>query len=160
MAAHTRGTARAEPLRVCTSSLPLARLGPVADRGPAGLVVREPRDRRHLQPLVAARGVDLDVVRAVVALAQVAGADLDDPVGEAEVGDEALDPPGHLLQQRRGLLGGGVGEDLDLVELVGAQQAPGVAAGRAGLAPVARAVGHEALRERRPRAGPRRPPAT
>ena len=50
-----------------------------------------------------------------------------------------LGPADHLVEQLGRLLGRGVGEDLDLVELVGAQQAPGVAAGRTGLAPVARA---------------------
>ena len=47
----------------------------------------------------------------------------------------------------RGLLGRGVGEDLDLVELVDAQQAAGVPAGRPGLAPEARGVGHEPHRQ-------------
>ena len=46
-----------------------------------------------------------------------------------------------------GLLGRGVGEDLDLVELVHPQQAPGVAAGRARLAPEAARVGHEPHRQ-------------
>ena len=94
--------------------------------------------------------------RAVVALAQVAGADLDDPVREAERGDRGLGPADHLLEQGRRLVGRGVGEDLDLVELVDAQHAPGVAARRAGLAPVARRVGHEAHGAARPRRGSRR----
>ena len=45
------------------------------------------------------------------------------------------------------LLGGGEREDLDLVELVGAQHATRVTPGRTGLAPVARAVRHEPHRE-------------
>ena len=45
------------------------------------------------------------------------------------------------------LVGRGVGEDLDLVELVDAQQAARVAPGRAGLAPVARRVRHEPHRQ-------------
>src|SRR6476646_9198139 len=50
----------------------------VTDVGAAGLVVAEPGDRRHLQPRVASRRIHLDVEAAVVALAHVAGADLDD----------------------------------------------------------------------------------
>ena len=53
------------------------------------------------------------------------------------------------LQHARALLGRGDREDLDLVELVGAQHAAGVATGRAGLAAVARRVRHHPLRQLR-----------
>ena len=46
-----------------------------------------------------------------------------------------------------GLIGRGVGEDLDLVELVDPQQAAGVAPGRARLTPEARGVGHQPHRQ-------------
>ena len=58
----------------------------------------------------------------------------------------ALGPPDHLVEQRRRLIGRGEGEDLDLVELVGAQHAAGVATGRAGLASERRRVRHQPQR--------------
>ena len=67
--------------------------------------------------------------------------------GRPSAGDQRLGPADHLVEQRRRLLGRGEGEDLDLVELVGAQHAARVAAGRAGLAPVARRVRHQPHRQ-------------
>ncbi len=113
-----------------------------ADVGAARLVVAEPRDRRDLEPGVGAGCVHLDVEAAVVALAHVAGADLDDPVRQLETGDQRLGSAGHLHEQGGCLLGRSDGEDLDLVELVGAQHATRVTPGRARLAAVARRVGH------------------
>ena len=81
----------------------------------------------------------------MVALAEVAGADLDGAVRQAELGDQPLGAGQQLVEQRRALLRRGDGEDLDLVELVGAQHAPSVLARRAGLAAVARGVGHQSL---------------
>ena len=105
IAAHTHGTARAEPFSVWTSCGALLALDPVPDVGTPRLVVAEPADRRHLQPLVAAGRVHLDVEAAMVALAHVAGADLDDAVRQLELGDGALGPPDHLVEQTRRLIG-------------------------------------------------------
>ena len=68
-------------------------------------------------------------------------------VRQTEGGDRRLGPADHLLEQRRALLGRREGEDLDLVELVRAQQAPGVAPGRAGLATEARRRRHQPHRQ-------------
>jgi len=59
------------------------------------------------------------------------------------VGDGRLGPGQDLGVDLGGLLLGRIGQKLYLVELVDPQQAPGVAAGRAGLAAEARRVGHE-----------------
>ena len=72
-----------------------------------------------------------------------AGDQVDDPVGEAQAGDRRLGPVEDVHVDLGRLLLGGIGQQLDLVELVDPQQAPGVAAGRAGLAAEARRVGHE-----------------
>ena len=82
-----------------------------------------------------------------MALAEVAGADLDRPPRQPEGVDRRLGAPDHLLEQRRRLLGGGDGEDLDLVELVRAQQSARVATRRAGLSPVARRGRHHPHRQ-------------
>ena len=60
-----------------------------------------------------------------------------------------LGPADQLVEQRGRLLGRGEGQDLDLVELVRTQHAARVRPGRAGLAPVARRVRHEAHRQLR-----------
>ena len=83
----------------------------------------------------------------MVALAHVAGADLDDPVRQAERLDRALGAGHHVVEQRRCLFRCREGEDLDLVELVGPQHPACVAPGAAGLATVRRAVRHEPLRQ-------------
>ena len=131
---------------MCTTSVPFGFLPwrrAVADVGPAGLVVGEPRHRRHLEPPVAARRVDLDVERAGVGEAEVARAQVEHAVGQAEVGDDRLGPGEDVGVPRGRLLGRAVREQLDLVELVRAQHAAGVGAGRAGLAAEARRVGTE-----------------
>ena len=69
------------------------------------------------------------------------------PVAEAERRDETLGTSEDLLEHRRALLGRGVGEQLDLVEVVHPQHAPRVPARRPGLAPVARREGHEPHRQ-------------
>ena len=117
-----------------------ARRRPVADVGPAGLVVAEPRHRRHLEPLVAAGRVDLDVERARDGSGRGRRCRCRRPgrPGRARRSVPSARPSSSSCSGL-GLLGRGVGEDLDLVELVDPQQAAGVAAGRAGLPPEARA---------------------
>ena len=83
----------------------------------------------------------------MVALPEVAGADLDRPVRQAERGDQPLGAGEQLVEQLGALLRRGDGEDLDLVELVGPQHAAGVLAGRPGLPPVARRVRHQPHRQ-------------
>ena len=166
IAAHTRGTASAEPFSVWAISVPLRglavdRVAAEADVGPAGLVVGEPADRRHLQPRVDARRVDLDVEAAVVGSGRGRRRRSRSSATGCRARRSCPRPaPTISLEQRRALLGRGDGVDLDLVELVRAQQAPRVAARRAGLAPVARRVGHQPHRAGRPRRGSRRGTST
>ena len=83
-----------------------------------------------------------------MALAEVAGADLDRPPRQPQRVDRALRPRRPCRRAGPGACSGvGDGQDLDLVELVGAQHAPRVAAGRAGLAPVARRRRHHPHRQ-------------
>ncbi len=83
----------------------------------------------------------------MVALAEVAGADVEDAVREADRFDERDGARQQFVEHGRRVCRRGVGEDLHLVELVDAQQSPGVAPRRPRLAPVARRVGHESLRQ-------------
>ena len=66
--------------------------------------------------------------------AEVAGAQVEHPVVQAQGLEEPLGPRHDVGVGGGGLLGGGVGEELHLLELVDPQQAPGVAPGRPGLA--------------------------
>ena len=120
---------------------------PIADVGAASLVVGEPADRGDLEPLPASGGVNLDIDAAVMALTEIAGADLDRSMVQAERRDHPLHPTDHLGEQHRCLLGRREGEDLDFVELVRPQHAAGVATGRTRLAPVTRRVSHESQRQ-------------
>src|SRR5258706_3119034 len=126
-------------------SLALAR--PVTDVRPTSLVVTEPTHRADFDPHRAAGRIDLDVDASVVALTQVAGADLDHSVREPERGDCALGADHELVEERRSLLRCRYRADLDLVELVVAEHAPRITPGGPGLAPEAGRVGHEAQRE-------------
>ncbi len=130
-------------------SVPFWPRAPEADVGAAGLVVGEPADRRHLQPRAGTGRVHLDVEAAMVALAEVTGADLDRVVGQLERGDGALGARQQLVEHRGRLLGRGDREDLDLVELVHAQHAACVATRRARLAAVARRGRHHPHRQLR-----------
>ena len=116
---------------------------PVTHVRPPGLVVAEPGDRRDLQPLVGTRGVDLQVEGPRRRAPQVTGAEVQDPVGQAQVGDGRLSSGQDVGVDLGGLLLGGIGQELDLVELVDPQQASGVTARRTGLTPEARRMGHE-----------------
>ncbi len=71
-------------------------VAPEPDVAATSLVVAEPADRRHLEPGVGARRVHLDVEAAMVALAHVAGADLDDAVRQPEPGDRPLGACDHV----------------------------------------------------------------
>ena len=83
-----------------------------------------------------------------MALTHVAGADLDDPVRQTESDDQRLGAADHLDAAGPAPAPAvAYGEDLDLVELVGAQHAARVATGRAGLAAVARRVRHHPHRQ-------------
>ena len=153
--AHGRSVHRVAHLRA------LAALGAEADVGPPGLVVGEPRHRADLEPHVAARRVGLDVPGARRRRADVAGAEVEDPVRQPELGEQRLAASEDVLLARDGLLGPvGEREQLHLVELVHAQQPAGVAARRARLAPEARGVGGVAERAGRRRRAPRRGGAT
>ena len=93
--------------------------------------------------MVDARGIDLDVEGAGRGVAEISGAQVEHPIGEPESTDEALGPGQQFGVQRCSLLGHGVGQDLDLVELMHPQQTAGVASSRAGLATEACRLGHE-----------------
>src|SRR5687767_2443851 len=109
-------------------------VGAPPDVGSTGLVVGEPGDRGHLEPLAAARGVGLDVPCSSGGVAEITGAEVEHSVGETEVGEQRLAASEYVLLARDGLrLGGGDGEELDLVELVDAEQPAGVTPGRARL---------------------------
>ena len=84
MAIITRGSARPDPLSVCTySGRPLA-VWREADVGAARLKLLAVRAARDLQPLLAARRPHLDVVLLGGGEAQVAGAHHDHAIGQAE----------------------------------------------------------------------------
>src|SRR5205814_2351550 len=116
---------------------------PVTDAGPAGLEVAEVRARAHLEPLAAAGGPDLHVVLHRGGEGEVAGAHLDDAVGEPEAPADVLG----VAEEARELRVGGLGADelhhLDLIELMAAFDAAHVAPGRHLLAPEAGRVGDE-----------------
>ena len=91
-AAQIRGQASAEPFSVWHEDRGRRRRRPVADVGPPGLVVAEPADRGHLEPAVAARGVDLEVEGPGRGAAEVPGAQVEHAVGEPERPQEPLGP--------------------------------------------------------------------
>ena len=68
-------------------------------------------------------------------------------MGETEITDRVLGPIEDLHVHRLRLIGRAERVELDLVELVDAQQATGVAPGRPGLAAIATGVGHESHRQ-------------
>ncbi len=121
--------------------------GPVADVGPAGLVLAEPRDRGDLQPHVRTRRVDLEVEGPGRGVAEVAGAEIEDPVLEIQGTEQDLHPLDHVGVDIGGLVGGGVGEELHLVELVDPEKTAGVASRRSCFAPEAGRGGGEPERQ-------------
>ena len=78
-----------------------ARLGPVADGHPAGLVVPEVRARADLEPALDARRPDLEVVLAGLDEAHVAGRHEQHPVGQAQALEEVLGAAGHPFERGR-----------------------------------------------------------
>ncbi len=70
----------------------LPSVGAVPDVGPPGLVVGEPGHRRHLEPLIDAGGVDLDVPGPRRRATEVAGAEVEHPVGQPQIGDQTTRP--------------------------------------------------------------------
>ena len=71
----------------------------------------------------------------MVTLSEVPGADFDDAMRQTEIGNRCNDAAAHFIEDVRGLLGCGDGENLHLVEFVAAQHSARVAAGRARFAP-------------------------
>ena len=140
IAATTAGQREARPVERVDELRLRARLGPVADRHPPRLVVAEVRARADLQPALHARRPDLEVVLLRLDEAHLAGAHQQDAIGEPEALEEDLGALGHPLERRRRVLRLLEQHHLDLVELVDAEDAAGVLAGRAGLAPEARRV--------------------
>ena len=86
---------------------------------------------------------------------EVAGAQVDDAVLEIEPLQQRRRPTKDVGVDGVRLLGGRVGEELDLVELVHAEQPARVAPRRSGLAPEARGRCREPRAEDPPRRGSR-----
>ena len=83
-----------------------------------------------------------------MALAHVAGADLDDPVRQTEPGDQRLGAADHLDQQVRRLLAASATARISTLSNSWARSMPRVSRpGRAGLAAVARCVRHHPQRQ-------------
>ena len=102
--------------------------------------------RADLEPFVAARGPQLDVVLLGGDEAEIAGADGDHAVRDAEAARNVVGVADDLLQRRGGVARRHELVHLDLVELVAALDAAHVAPGRHLLAPEAGGVGD--VRER------------
>ena len=118
-----------------------------AEVEPAGLEILEIGATGDFEVGVLAGSPDLDVVGFGAAEAEVAGAKLDDAVMEAEELEHLLGIGGERFEFRVGGLRGGELDQLDLVELMDADEAAGAEAGRPGLAAEAGRVGDEILRQ-------------
>ena len=125
----------------------------VFDIGPARLEIGIVRDRRDLQPLLAARRPDLDIVGHGCAETDIAGAKLLDPVGQAQPGAGFLGIRAHLLEHGIRLFRLAEDVHLDLVELVAALDAAHIPPGAHLLAPETGRVGGVAQRAGWPRRG-------
>ena len=97
--------------------------------------------------MLLARQPDLDVVGLLRGEAHVAGAERHDAIGQVESFQHGLGAGDHALVLVRRLLGRGDRDQLDLGELVLADHAAGVAAGRARLGAEARRAGGDAHRQ-------------
>ncbi|CAG7651095.1 hypothetical protein SBRY_50523 [Actinacidiphila bryophytorum] len=104
---------------------------------PPGLELQGVRGRRQLTVLALGRDPRLAVELPRRRSAEVAGRQLDHLEGQFERGQPLLLPGQQPLVLGFRLLGSGEDEHLDLVELVHPEDAAGVLAVRAGLAPVA-----------------------
>src|SRR5439155_20618822 len=123
-------------------------LAPHADVEPPRLVVRRVRRRRELAVPLLSREPALDVELLGRRGAEVPRGDVDDPVWDAEIADQLLldrEQPVVLLAR---VLPEGEREHLRLVELVHAEHAACVLAGRARLAPEVRREAHVTDRQR------------
>src|SRR5919107_2792705 len=108
-----------------------AGLRAVAGRHPTRLVVPEVRAGADLEPAFDARRPRLDVVLLRLDEAHLAGAHQNDPIGDAETLEEDLRPLREPFEGVRRCLRPLEEHHLDLVELVDAENSPGVLAGRA-----------------------------
>ncbi len=123
------------------------RLRPVADLGAARLEGLEVRAARDLAELALARQPDLDVVGLGRAEADIPGRERHDAVVDSQKLQNPLGVARELLQALEALLGLRVHDQLDLVELVLADDAARVLAEAAGLGPEAWRVGRHLHRQ-------------
>ena len=107
----------------------------------AGLVVAEAGAAGDLEVFVLAGGPDFDVVGFGGAEAEVAGTELDEAVVEAEFLKNGLGMAGEFLEEVEGFVGMGDLDELDLVELVHADDALVVTTGAACFAAETGGVG-------------------
>jgi hypothetical protein len=108
---------------------------------PPRLEIAAGRDRGDLAIGVLPRQPDLDVMGAPRAEAHVAGAQHDRAIGQAQRSRMPSAQRGHAVELGVGVIGMGDRHHLDLLELVLAQHARGVAARRAGLGAEALGMG-------------------
>src|SRR5579862_312692 len=120
----------------------------VADVAAAGLVVGRVRARRQLAIAALPGQPDLDVVLARGRRSQVARGDVDHAVVEAQLVCDLLLDREQPFVLVPGLVGMDVGEHLELVELVDAEDPARVLAGGARLAPEAAREADVAQRQR------------
>lgn len=113
----------------------------VAEVHAAGLVVAEGGTAGDFEVGFLAGGPDFDVVGFGGAEADVAGAEFDDAVVEAEELEDFFGVAGEGFEGVHGGLGGGDVDELDFVELVHANEAAGAEAGAAGFTTEAGGVG-------------------
>ena len=128
---------------------PAAGRGPVLDVGAARLEVLAVGAGGDLAVARLPRQPDLEVVGLRRREPHVAGGQRHDPVGKPEPAEHGLRGLGEHLELRVAGLRRGEVDELDLVELVLADQAAHVAAVGAGLGAEARRVGAVAARQRR-----------
>jgi hypothetical protein len=147
-AMRVRGSPSPEPFSVCANS----GFAPAAGRnrilGAPRLVVVVQGAARHLEPAADARRPYLEVVRLRIGEAEVAAGQQQHAVAQAEPLQHGLRVRRQLVERRAARVRPLEPHQLDLVELVHAQDAARVLAVRAGLAPEARRVRHVALRQR------------
>src|SRR5262249_45816343 len=118
----------------------LARRRPVANLRAPRLKVLAVRARRDLLVHALPRQPDLEVVRLRRRESEVAGAQRDDAIVQAEALQHALGILAHRFELGVARLGRGQLDELDLVELMLADQAARILAVRAGLGAKARRV--------------------
>ena len=147
-AATMRGQASAEPLSVWTTSVPLPAGRPVADVGPPGLVVGEPRHRRHLEPPVDTRA-RRPRCRTCGRWSSRGRRCRGRAPGRRARGRRRSPRPARGSRRARPAPARAwqYASSSTLSNSWTAQQAPGVAPGRARLPPEARRVGHEPHRQ-------------